>query len=90
MVVYDRLGQRRKLPNLDEMNLRHRILTDLAREIVAQWQQSRGPEWAPDPEVSRRAALGQRRRAATSHAVALMTGAISAAAVILLLALLIL
>jgi hypothetical protein len=84
LVIYDWLGQRRRLPNLDDMNLRHRILSDVAREIVARWQQGRGPEWAPDPEVSRLAALGQRRRAATSHAVALMVVAISAAAVILL------
>ena len=84
LVVYDWLGQRRRLPSLDEMNLRHRILSDVAREIVAQWQQGRGPEWAPDPEVSRMAALGRRRRAATSRAVALTTIAISVAAVVFL------
>ena len=89
MVVYDWLGRRRRLPNLDEINLRHRMLSDVAREIVARWQQGRGPEWAPDPEVSRMAAVGRRRRAAASHAVALTMVAISAAAVILLITLLI-
>jgi hypothetical protein len=84
MVVYDGQGQRRRLPNLDDMNLRYRRLSDVAREIVAQWQQGRGPEWAADPEVSRIASLGRRRRAARGHAVALMIVAISAAALILL------
>jgi hypothetical protein len=84
MVVYDGQGQRRRLPNLDDMNLRYRRLSDVAREIAAQWQQGRGPERAADPEVSRMAALGQRRRAARGHAVALMIVAISAAALVLL------
>jgi hypothetical protein len=84
IVVYDWLGQRRKLPFLDEMNLRHQILRDVAREIVARWQQGRGPQWAPDPEVSRTVALGRRRRAETSRVLAWTIVAVSAAAAIFL------
>lgn len=89
LVIYDWLGQRRKLPNLDDMNLRHRILSDVAREIVARWQQGRGPRWAPDPTVSRTVAVGQHRQAATSRALALTMVVISAAAVVFLVLLLI-
>ena len=84
LIIYDRFGQRRRLPFLDEMNFHDWRLRDVAGEIVTRWEQGRGPQWAPDPEVSRMVALGRRRRAEASRALAWTLVAISAAAVIFL------